>query len=105
MYLHSAVPQETPWGLAAPSEVETIEEDGVYFVSTASHGGYYVTPDAIDAIPGDWREATFNRQGCNGWFEEDCDWAIVALTFPRLFGPQALDSARDIFERWIAPKL
>lgn len=28
-----------------------------------------------------------------GWYEEDCDWAIVALAFPQFFPADAIPAA------------
>jgi len=63
----------TPWG--KPQSCEEYGE-GVFFYSTASHGGYKVTKQK--AIPEALRNET-------GWYEEDCEWARVALGFPDLF--------------------
>ncbi len=49
---------------------------GVFFYSTASHGGYKVTRQK--AMPEALRNET-------GWYEEDCEWARVALGLPDFF--------------------
>jgi hypothetical protein len=91
----------TPWG-----ESDHIEHKapGVYFVSTPSHGGFRVESPLLDRIPREWRSVSFNNQGQNGWFEEDIDWCMVALTFPELFGEESL-GAQETFDHWIKPKL
>jgi len=63
----------TPWG-----KPQSCEEygGGVFFYSTASHGGYKVTRQK--AMPEALRNET-------GWYEEDCEWARVALGLPDLF--------------------
>jgi hypothetical protein len=32
--------------------------------------------------------------GKAGWYEEDCDWAVVALSFPQFFTADELEAAR-----------
>ena len=88
----------TPWG--RPDHIEPLA-DGFYFVSTPSHGGYFVPENYRHLIPLAWREATWNRQGMSGWFEEDCDWCLVAVCFTRLFSEDAIEPAKRAFE-WFA---
>lgn len=65
----------TPWG---PSQLATIYAEGIVSHMTAGHGGFHlsvernlrVTPSLRKSLP---------------WYEEDAEWAIVALTFPELF--------------------
>jgi hypothetical protein len=45
-------------------------------VTTPSHGGIRVSLTALARIPEPLRETSFSG---NGWFEEDCDWAIPYL--------------------------
>lgn len=71
---------QTPWGLA--QHVEQVAP-GIRRVSTASHGGYHVSRDLLDRIPGQFRGGT--SYSPPGWFEEDSDWLIVALSFPEHF--------------------
>jgi hypothetical protein len=94
--------KNTPWG--APQSIDDIGE-GVCFVATASHGGYFVPPAINEKIPAAWRAISFNGQGAAGWYEEDCDWCMVALTFPSLFPAKALADARKTFAHWHAEKL
>ena len=93
----------TPWG--APDTVEPIGTDGIAFVSTPSHGGFYVPPALNSRVPAEHRAITFNRQGESGWYEEDCDAALVVLAFPSLFGPHAVALARVAFDHWFAPQI
>ena len=92
----------TPWGESQHIEVK---EPGLYFVSTSSHGGFKVETPLLDKIPADWRRASFNGQGIGGWFEEDCDWSLVALTFPQHFTAGDLEAAQSTFDHYIRPKL
>lgn len=66
---------QTPWG---PSQGATVYEDGVVCHSTASHGGFHLSPCRN-------REVARSVRNALGWYEEDCEWALVALTFPHLF--------------------
>src|SRR5215469_6557793 len=88
----------TPWG--TPDHVEQIAE-GIVLASTPSHGGFYLTPDRNAQIPAAWRAASWNGQGERGWYEEDCDWCLVALTFPDLF-PNEMEMAHATFRHFFA---
>jgi len=92
----------TPWGCA--DHVAAIAP-GIWHVTTPSHGGYRVSLPQLAAIPVAWRAASVNGQGMRGWFEEDCDWCMVTLTWPELFPPAAQKAAQATFDHWIAPKL
>lgn len=85
---HSPPPQ-TPWGRF--DSCERIAS-GVYFVSTPSHGGYWLSPERraeVDAkFPG------FETFAGGNWFEEDQDWSVVCLAMPYLFPPEAYERAR-----------
>lgn len=66
---------DTPWG---PAQVSTRYGEGVVFHSTAGHGGFDLDESARAMVDPRW--------GVTGrFFEEDADWAIVAVTFPDLF--------------------
>lgn len=85
--------EHSPWGT-----VQTVEKprlaDGsalVQFVSTPSHGGYYVNEAARRMMPYEVaHEGTFAGEG---WYEEDCDWALVAVGLPHLFNDYEVRSA------------
>ena len=51
-----------------------------------SHGGYYVSPARVASMPEPLRE--FKPWAGDNWYEEDCDWCIVALAFPQFFPQQ-----------------
>ncbi|MGV1822731.1 DUF7007 domain-containing protein [Agrobacterium sp. CG160-95] len=65
----------TPWG---GSQMAVIYADGVVAHSTAGHGGFHLSPARNAKIHPLLRKDT-------PWYEEDCEWAIVALRFPELF--------------------
>jgi hypothetical protein len=67
--------ETTPWGL---SQGATAYAEGVVFHSAASHGGFHLSEERNTLV--DHRLLRHN-----GWYEEDAEWAIVALTFPNLF--------------------
>lgn len=75
----------TPWG--APQTSREIAP-GICFYSTASHGGYHLSPD---------RFATFRHcfpdyklWAGDPWFEEDCDAALVTISFADEFPDQSV---------------
>lgn len=65
----------TPWG---PSQGATLYAEGVLFHSTASHGGFQLTPR---------RNCCIHPALCRpkGFYEEDAEWAAVAQGLPDLF--------------------
>jgi hypothetical protein len=93
---------KTPWGNADSTEHLP---GGIILASTSSHGGYYVPPALLPIIPEAWRAASWRGLGNAGWFEEDCDWCMVALAFPTVFPADAQTAARKTFDCCIAKKL
>lgn len=84
----------TPWGFA-----DSINEIGlgIKFVSTPSHGGYFVPTELLSKItPEAFKSESWGRQRQSGWFEEDCDWAYVAKAFPELFPAEAQQAATNV---------
>jgi hypothetical protein len=66
---------QTPWGVA--QHVETLAP-GVFFVSTARHGGVKLDAKNNRRIPKPFR--------CRrGWYEKDLDWAIAVNFIPEAF--------------------
>ena len=63
----------SPWG-----PVQTVEPLGpdAVAVTTASHGGIRVSLAALARLPEAIRQTAYSR---DGWFEEDCDWALPYL--------------------------
>lgn len=96
----------TPWGAAQTAD--TIAE-GITHVTTASHGGIHLSPDRNALVPDYMKLGTFQRQGAEGWYEEDCDWCIPAIIFENEFrthagfsGRDCIAMARDTFKNWHA---
>ncbi|WP_274630856.1 DUF7007 domain-containing protein [Arvimicrobium flavum] len=78
----------SPWG--AIQHVTQIV-DGIWRIDTASHGGLKLSDQRLAAMPPAWRSMAYSG---NGWFEEDCDWGLVALAFPEAFKPEHVAIAR-----------
>lgn len=98
MYLPPARKSETPWG-AAQFVLDVLP--GIKSVSTASHGGYWLDDDRLARFVAVFPD--FPRwSGSPAWFEEDCDWAAVAVLFPEAFTDAQLSSAVGIMERYVA---
>lgn len=88
----------SPWGRIDHAKVLA---PGIVSVSTQSHGGIHLDTERNDAMP-----AVFRKP--NGWYEEDCDWAMVALVYPQAFDEKARAAAPrsvmtwqpDAYEAW-----
>jgi hypothetical protein len=63
--------KHSPWG--AVQDCEQLA-DGIYNVSTASHGGIKLDRERNSRMPEDWRQP-------GGWYEEDCDWCLPFIVF------------------------
>jgi len=95
----------TPWGMS--QGIEPIV-NGIDFISCAGHGGIRVSPALNSQIPGWLKDMTFNRQGWQGWYEEDCDWGIPIIVFAALAERQArrtgksglIEDAYRVFNRF-----
>jgi hypothetical protein len=77
---------ETPWGRA---ETARSQGEGVFFYATPSHGGFRLDARRNAQIPERWRND-------NGFYDEDCEWAKVVITFPDLFAADERQAARQI---------
>lgn len=71
---------QTPWG---PSQHQKTIAQGIVSVSTAGHGGFYLSAERYAAMPADLKACA--RYAGPQWFEEDCEWALVTLAFPECF--------------------
>ncbi|KPF42620.1 hypothetical protein [Rhizobium sp. AAP43] len=76
----------TPWG---GSQMAIQYGEGVVAHTTASHGGFHLSPDRNARTHPALRKEV-------RWYEEDVEWAAVAISFPALF---------TRFERQIADKV
>lgn len=86
----------SPWGTI--DQVDKVAE-GIAFVSTPSHGGFFVSPEREKDIPVAHR-AYAARWAAPGWYEEDCAAAYVVLAFPELFSEKQVELARSM-AAWI----
>lgn len=68
------MPATTPWGAAQGAEGYG---DGVVSVHTAGHGGFWLSEDAWRRMPRAVRDVSTFAGG--RWYEEDEDWALVAV--------------------------
>lgn len=80
----------TPWGAAQGA---TVYAEGIVEYSTASHGGFHLSPERNAAV-----NPTLRSEG--GWYEEDCGWAAVAITFPDLFTAFERRCAETTLKDW-----
>lgn len=88
-----ARPIQTPWGAA---DFATEYAPGLVLYSTPGHGGFHVSPYRLALMPEPYRShSPFCREA--GWYEEDCDWAVVALAFPQFFTETELEAARRMW--------
>jgi hypothetical protein len=74
---------ETPWGKS-----QTLEEiaDGIRHVTTSRHGGYWLSANRVREV-----KRRFPQWQGGSWYEEDCDWCLVCLSFPEIW------TDRDIY--------
>lgn len=72
LYKSSPCPATSPWG-----EIQDKSElaPGIWAVSTAGHGGIKLSRERNAAMPDYMRNK-------GGWYEEDCEWAKVAVVYP-----------------------
>lgn len=68
----------TPWG---KSDHEKVYARGIVFYGTPRHGGFHVSKKLNEKIPDYLRNNS-------GWYEEDCEWAKVAVIFPDFFSAE-----------------
>jgi hypothetical protein len=65
----------SPWGYV---DRQTIIAPGIRQVSTAGHGGILLSAERQSAMPDALRRE-------HASYEEDCEWALIALAFPEEF--------------------
>ena len=85
--------RDTPWGM---SDLATQIAPGIIFYSTPSHGGFHLSADRLKVFSSGTLAWTWQGLGVQGWFEEDCDAALVVTTFPYLFTPAEVNNAAAI---------
>lgn len=80
----------TPWGKADRKEIIA---PGITFYSTPRHGGYKVNKKQRLMMPPQWQNA-------DGWYEEDCEYLKVILSFPQHFSQTLVDHANRTYKRF-----
>jgi hypothetical protein len=81
----------TPWGM---SDGQKTLAPGIISYSTPGHGGIHVEDKLNLKIHTKFRNA-------DGWYEEDCEWAKVAFTFPYAFKPSHVLAAKETLVNWL----
>lgn len=92
---------QTPWGKA--DSVVTLS-NGIRRVSTPSHGGYWVPAKLLPLVPAQFQAYAAKWSGSPQWYEEDCAWACVAVTFPDVFdwsAGETLAHAQEVIARYV----
>ncbi|MDD5060740.1 MAG: hypothetical protein PHN44_00470 [Candidatus Marinimicrobia bacterium] len=82
---------QTPWG---QSDYRVKIADGIVSHNTPSHGGIHVEAQLNSLIPDYMRNES-------GWYEEDCEWAVVAVVFPQVFGEDQAKRAIVTLKNWL----
>ena len=94
--------RQSPWGTI--QTVETIAT-GIRFVSTAGHGGFWLSPERVAQVRPEWRKyaARWSNGWGDHWYEEDCAAYAVVATFPDELGVDQQDAAHatDRITYWI----
>jgi len=89
------VSTSTPWGVAQSA---CNYGKGIVQYTTAGHGGFHVSSGLLRKMDEDMRGDAYAPLG---WFEEDCAWCLVVLSFPERFNMKyrlaALDTARSYY--------
>lgn len=88
-------PRSSPWGRIQDSAKLA---EGVWKVSTASHGGIWLSPERAGLVPGYVVAASF--LGRAEWWEEDCDQAWPRFIFRRTIGLYQGNQARTFLESY-----
>jgi hypothetical protein len=84
------MPTSTPWGTADQSKKIA---RGIVFYSTPSHGGYHLSKTLNAQV-----HPALRRE--KGWYEEDCEYAIVHFTFPSFFQNPLSDAIHLLKNYW-----
>ena len=83
---------QTPWGKS--DDDGQSYGPGVTFYSTPGHGGFRV----LARVRAQWPAALRDFPStASGWYEEDCEWAIVVLAMPERFSAEMQQQAADNF--------
>jgi hypothetical protein len=92
------VGKNSPWGIVQDEEVIA---DGIVYVSTASHGGIWVSPELLGRVQEAMRDYAAYWSGSSQWFEEDCAAQCVVVSFPEHFPAEQVERAQAIVDRYV----
>ena len=92
------VGKSSPWGIV--QDEETIA-DGIVLVTTASHGGIWVSPELLGRVQKAMRDYAAYWSGSSSWFEEDCAAQCVVVSFPEYFPAEQVERAQAIVDRYV----
>lgn len=99
-YIPSQCPIYTIWGKA--DDKPNMIAEGIYHVTTPSHGGYWLDAKRYWAMPEQLRNCSFTN---DNWFEEDCSWCAVVLAYPEYFDANHRKVAADTYNMVYAERL
>ena len=87
----------SPWGKI---QVQYRLASGIVSVSTASHGGIWIDADHERRVPIGLRSIA-RQYAPAQWYEEDCDAAIIGVTFAEELTaePKFVAAAREYFAK------
>lgn len=93
------MPQSTPWGMV--NHYQPIAQ-GIVYVDTAGHGGFWLSPERLAKVPADHRMARFGRARTmtSPWFEHDCDWIFAVLAHEEVFNAATVKEAKRLWKSW-----
>lgn len=69
----------TPWGRSVTS-VPLVR--GIVYYATEDRGGYHLSPTMRERLPEMLKSIEPEHEG---WFDDEIEWAIIALAFPQVF--------------------
>jgi hypothetical protein len=84
------VGSRTPWGTA---DGVTHVAPGIDNVFTPGHGGVKLSRERNKEVDPIWRQKA-------GWYEEDCEWAIAAITHREAYSEEHQKYAHQSARRW-----
>mgnify|MGYP003143784066 FL=1 len=71
--------KDSPWGMIT---LATRKDEGIWFVSTNSHGGFWLSPERREELPEKLKGTSFlNQYHGDEWWEEDCDAQRIAEVY------------------------
>ncbi len=86
----TSTPRHSPWGETQQTKTYA---PGIVWFSTAGHAGFWISPERRAEMSSVLR--SHQPFAGTGWYEEDCDWAIVVTAFPGCFTDELQAAARE----------